>query len=278
MKEIHTYISGCKENYCEDWLYADEKMAFVLDGASGVSGDKITDRATDVVWFVENIGQELRKGLHREDDVLKIIKNTVEIVAERYMQFAGSAEVADKPSTTLSLLRIRGEYLEYYSICDSEIVIRKKDGSVLHILDDRLTKLDNINFDRMRKIANEKGITLRAAFPYIKEYILYNRAQMNKPNGYAAIAHTTDGLESGLYGKVRLEEVQDALLYTDGFAEAYDLFRIYPSPAALLEEVSTKGIRAVLDNLFAAQEKDADCNRYARNKKRDDISAIYIKF
>ncbi len=278
MKRILTYISGCKTEYCEDWLYADEKIAFLLDGATGVSGEKVTDSATDAVWFVNHIGEELKRGLKGDGDLLNILKNTVQTVADRYNRFEGGRQVLDKPTATLSLIRIKGEYLEYYSICDSEIVIRKKDGSAIHVLDDRLTKLDNINFERMRKIANEKGITLRAAFPYIKEYILYNRARMNTPNGYAAIAHTTDGLKSGLYGRVKLEEIQDVLLYTDGFAEAYDLFKIYPSPTAMMEEVESNGIQAVLDKLFARQEEDADCNVYAKNKKRDDIAVIYMKF
>ncbi len=278
MKEIFTYISGCKEDYCEDWLCAKGKFAFLLDGATGVSGERVTDGATDAVWFVENIGKELEKALEKGGELLSILKNTVESVSARYNRFEGGERVSDKPTATLSLVRINGEFLEYYSLCDSEIVIRKKDGSHLHILDDRLTKLDNINFGRMRKIAAEKGITLRAAFPYIVEHILYNRAHMNKPGGYGAIAHTTDGLESGIHGKIKLSEVKDVLLYTDGLAEAYDLFKIYPSPLAMLEEVAEKGVQEVLSKLFARQDADPDCNAYARNKKRDDISAVYIKF
>ncbi len=278
MKNILRYISGCKESYCEYFLCIGENFAFVLDGAGGVSGENITDAPTDVVWFVERIGEELQKGLRSGGELLPILRRAVETVAQRYMQFVGSETVSDKPSATLSLVRKNGEYLEYYSLCDSEIVIRKKDGSCLHILDDRLTKLDNLNFERMKKIANEKGISLREAFPYIRPYILYNRERMNKPNGYAALAHTTEGLESGLQGKIKLAEIKDVLLYTDGFAEAYDLFKLYDSPCEMMDAVATKGMEAVLDRLFRAQEQDPDCNRYVRNKKRDDIAVIYMRF
>ena len=51
MHKIYTYIAGAKRGYCEDALYADENCAFVIDGATGVSGEKVTDCATDAAWF-----------------------------------------------------------------------------------------------------------------------------------------------------------------------------------------------------------------------------------
>lgn len=51
MHKIYTYIAGARREYCEDALYADERCAFVIDGATGVSGEKVTDAETDAAWF-----------------------------------------------------------------------------------------------------------------------------------------------------------------------------------------------------------------------------------
>ena len=222
MKKILTYIAGAKPSYCEDALYADERCAFVLDGATGVSGEKVN--------------------------------------------FAGAEKVADKPSAVLSVVRERDGFLEYYSLGDTVIILRMKDGEVMHILDERLVRLDNENFERMKKIAAEKGKTVRAAFADIVPYILENRRKMNTPQGYCALAHTTDGLDTALMGKIPLAKIRDLLVFSDGFAEIYDLFGLYPTPAALIAEIAENGIMPAMKRLHAAQEA---ARRHLRHLRRD---------
>lgn len=277
MRKIFTYISGAKAEYCEDALYADECCAFVLDGATGVSGEKVTDERSDACWFVQRHRARLIGELRKEGEISDAIAACVRAVAEEYLRFPGAKEVRDKPSAVLSVVRERGGFLEYFSLGDTVIVIRRKDGEVLHILDERLVKLDNENFERMKKIAAEKGKTIRAAFADIVPYILSNRRKMNTPEGYCALSHTTDGLDTALTGRIPIGEVRDLLVFSDGFAEIYDLFGLYPTPAALIEEISENGILPAMKKLFAAQDADPDGEKYVRNKLRDDISVIYAQ-
>ena len=277
MHKIYTYIAGARREYCEDALYADERCAFVIDGATGVSGEKVTDAETDAAWFARRHRAYLCAALHEDREMEDIFADGVRAVAAEYLRFDGADRVKDKPSAVVSVVRERGGYLEYYSLGDTVAVIRKKNGEVLHILDTRLVELDNINFSRMKEIASRTGKTLREAFADIRPYILQNRAKMNTPEGYGALSHTTDGLDTALTGKIPLCEVRDVLVFSDGFAEIYDLFGLYPSPAALIEEVSANGILPALGRLHAAQDADPDCEKFVRNKLRDDISVVYAE-
>ena len=100
---------------------------------------------------------------------------------------------------------------------------------------------------------------------------------MNTPEGYCALSHTADGLDTALTGKIPLSEVRDLLVFSDGFAEIYDLFGLYPSPAALIADVAENGILPAMKKLHAAQDSDPDCEKFVRNKLRDDISVVYAE-
>lgn len=73
MHKIYTYIAGARREYCEDALYADERCAFVIDGATGVSGEKVTDAETDAAWFARRHRAYLCAALHEDREMEDII-------------------------------------------------------------------------------------------------------------------------------------------------------------------------------------------------------------
>ena len=96
MHKIYTYIAGAKRGYCEDALYADENCAFVIDGATGVSGEKVTDCATDAAWFSAAHRAYLAGALKGDGEIAEILKTGVREVAARYARFDGADKVKDK--------------------------------------------------------------------------------------------------------------------------------------------------------------------------------------
>lgn len=187
MRNIYTYLCGAKNTHCEDALFACERFAFVIDGATGVDGSKVTDAFTDAEWYARTFRDMLQHSLYEDQPILPIMQECVRKTAEAYASFSGAECVKDKPSAVISLVRERDGMLEYYSLGDSVIILRRKDGGVQYILDDRLVKLDEENFVRMKKIAQEEGIPLLQTFSRIIPYILQNRARMNKTGDTARL-------------------------------------------------------------------------------------------
>jgi hypothetical protein len=280
MKEFSSksiLVEGRDAFVCEDAAYIGENFAFVIDGAGGVDGAHVTDAVTDAKWFAEEWKTHLISALNSNRSILDIIKDGVPKIAKKYDTFDGAKGVKDKPSAAIAIVRIQNEYLEYFVLCDAVMIVRKKNGTCELITDARLNVLDDINFEHMKRIAKEKGIPNKDAFEYIKPYILENRYKMNTPDGYAALAHTVDGLDSAVQGKFPLDEVADFVVFSDGFAESFDLFDIYASVDELIEDVSVNGIEQAVEKLHREHDKDPECNIYVRNKKCDDISVVYAK-
>lgn len=277
MRAIQTYLCGARREYCEDALFASENCAAVIDGATGVSGERVSDAATDALWLAQELRGYFIRNAMRADSLLSLMRGASRHCAARYFRFAGADAVQDKPSACVTAVREKDGFLEYYSLCDTVLIARKKSGEVLHILDDRLTALDAECCEVLRAAAKQRGCSVREAFPVILPRILENRRNMNRKGGYAAFTLSVRGLDTALQGRIPLGELEDVLLFSDGFAEIYDLFGIFPSPEALISFVAEQGIFAAVRLLRAAQDADPSCGRYPRNKLRDDMSVIYAK-
>ena len=260
MRAIQTCLCGARREYCEDALFASENCTVVIDGATGVTGERVSGAATDALWLAQELCRFFARNAARADSLLSLMRGAARHCAGRYARFPGAGAVQDKPSACVTAVREKDGFLEYYSLCDTVLIARKKSGEVLHILDDRLTALDAECCEILREEAKRRGCAVRDAFPAIVPRILENRRNMNRKGGYAAFSLTVRGLDTALQGRIPLGELEDVLLFSDGFAEIYDLFGIF-------------AVRL----LRAAQDADPSCERYPRNKLRDDMSVIYAK-
>ena len=269
------FVEGRDELVCEDAAYIGDTFAFVIDGAGGVDGAHVTDEVTDAKWFAEEWKSYLITALKDQQPIDEVIRRGIPEIANKYTAFPKAEAVQDKPSAAIAVIRINEDMLEYFVLCDAVLIVRKKDGTCEFITDSRLNILDDINFEHMKRIAAEKQIPTKDAFEYIKPYILENRYKMNQPDGYAALAHTVDGLDTAVQGQYSLDDVADFVILSDGFAESFDLFPIYASVEELIEDVAANGIPQAVEKLHREHDKDPDCNRYVRNKKCDDISVVY---
>ena len=269
------FVEGRDESVCEDAAYIGDRFAFVIDGAGGVDGAHVTDEITDAKWFAEQWKSYLMTALDADLPIVQVIRDGIPKIANQYASFSGAEQVKDKPSAAIAVVRATQRRLEYFVLCDAVIIVRKKNGECDLITDARLNVLDDINFEHMKRIAGEKNIPTKEAFEYIKPYILENRYKMNTPQGYAALAHTTDELDSAVQGSIPLDEVADFVMFSDGFAESFDLFPVYGSAEELIRDVADKGIQQGVEKLHREHDKDPDCNIYVRNKKCDDVSVVY---
>lgn len=277
MRAIQTYLCGARREYCEDALFASENCAVVIDGATGVTGERVSGAATDALWLAQELCRFFARNAARADSLLSLMRGAARHCAGRYARFPGADAVQDKPSACVTAVREKDGFLEYYSLCDTVLIARKKSGEVLHILDDRLTALDAECCEILREEAKRRGCPVREAFPAIVPRILENRRNMNRKGGYAAFSLTVRGLDTALQGKIPLGELEDVLLFSDGFAEIYDLFGIFPSPEELIAFVAEQGVFAAVRLLRGAQDADPCCERYPRNKLRDDMAVVYAK-
>ncbi len=125
----------------EDYACAGTGWALLLDGATPVAGAR-TGCVHDVPWLVRQLAAALSARLigNREATLAGLLSEAIEQARAAH---AGSCDLAnpDSPSSTVSMVRLRGDDLEYLVLADSPVVLCGRDGHCRVIVDDRIAQL-----------------------------------------------------------------------------------------------------------------------------------------
>lgn len=267
--------SGALHN--EDTFSINPNFGFVLDGATGLLKERITQVESDAQWFVVEWKKFLENNLNSETPLKEILKQGVKAVNDLYMSLPGAENVKSKPSSGMALYRVNNGKLEYLLLGDCSIAITKKSGEVVLLQPQQLTMLDQINIDRMSSIAKEKGINVIDARELITEHLLETRLTQNTDKGYYILSDSYEAIDNALYGEMDFDEVKQIAAFSDGYSQIFDTFSLLT--VEKLAEVLGAGasLGELYNILWYLQEKDKHCNKYPRFKVRDDATAILYK-
>lgn len=262
----------------EDTVFACEKFAFILDGATGLLKENITDKPSDAQWFVEKTKEYLIAHLgDTSKSIVEIMKETLQYVNDQYLAFDGAINIISRPSAGVCLVRINEGKLEYFILGDCTLTIKNINGKVNHLCIDDLPKLDNQNIEKMVKVAKEKHINVIDARQFINDSLLKTRLSQNTPQGYYIFSNEPSACDHALVGTIPLKEISQVYGVSDGFAQIFDLFELC-TKAEMFELLKKYSPEELYKKLYILQENDISCNNYPRFKIRDDASLFYIEF
>ncbi len=275
-KQGFTEAGACdREN--EDEFYMTKSYAFVIDGATGLTKANVTNEKDDVAWYAKTLKKHLITSLKQDKSLCEIVKDALSKTNADFKKFLTSVKLDIYPSACLTAIKIKNDMLEYYTIGDSQLLIKFKDGSIKLILDKSVEKLDEFAIDRMVEIAKEKNINVVEARQAINDILIGNRSLMNTDEGYYILSSDENAVKHGLFGQFPLKEIDCVLGCSDGFAEIYYLFKKYSFEKMFKLLKSDKTLLDFNNELKALQENDKGCNKFPRTKKRDDCSAFYVE-
>ncbi len=160
---------------------------------------------------------------------------------------------------------------------DCTITIKDKSNNIYHIWIADLPALDDKNLVKMARLAKEKNINVIDARPFISDDLLATRLAQNTSEGYYILSNDPTACDKALVGTFPLSNIQAIYGVTDGFAQIFEVFKLY-SKESLFDELKNREIEDLYDELYDAQEADKYCNRYPRFKPRDDSFIFYIEF
>jgi hypothetical protein len=233
----------------EDFVLVGNDFVIVLDGASPVPGLE-NGCIHDVPWLVRQLGLRLAEGLATPStwSLSAILERAIQQVCDAH---ADTCDLKDpnSPSSTVALLRLHGDRIDYLALADSSVVLHLADGGVLPITDDRLDHLDDYSV---------AGIG----------------AVRNTPEGFWVASTRPEAARHAVAGSVSLavQPVQAAAVLTDGAATLVerhkqsweDVFRI-------LETGPVELVRRTRD----ADEAGGGASR---GKRHDDATAVLCRF
>jgi hypothetical protein len=178
----------------EDLVLGGPTWVAVLDGATAPGGVG-SGCVHDVAWLVGRLGSALVRQLATRPDV-SLPDIVAGAISGTMAAHADTCDLGDpdSPSSTVAVLRERDGLLDYLVLCDSPIVLRRVDGMLTVIEDDRIDRLPG-------------------GRPYSRESV---RSLRNRAGGFWVASTVPEAAHEALSGSVESATVSGALLATDG--------------------------------------------------------------
>ncbi|MGB8370976.1 MAG: hypothetical protein ACLPYZ_10975 [Limisphaerales bacterium] len=223
----------------------------------------------------------LRRNVERKDQSLIALmsKGFAEVADEfkRLVDFE-NVDPIDLPSCSIALLRFNGHFCEYFVLGDCSIVVAPNQAASTVVTDRRVSVFDQAVVNEMTVYLKDSNYNYQDALQAVFPSLQANRRKKNKQDGYWILEFDPAALTHAILGQVPVDSAGATLLMTDGFAQAWDTFRLEDSPKTLLKRVQRTGLRSVYAELLAAVERDPNCRHFPRLKPLDDAAAVLVAF
>jgi serine/threonine protein phosphatase PrpC len=226
----------------EDYAACGPDWAIILDGATAPK-DVDSGCIHDVPWLVRHLAAGLLRGLTL--GAVSLTDVLADAIRETREAHAGTCDLnrPDSPSSTVAMIRQRGEKLDYLVLGDSPVILRRG-GDVLPVHDDRTDHLPG-------------------GRPYSQALV---REMRNTPGGFWVASTNVQAAYEAICGSA--DGVTEAALLTDGVTRLHDWYGAsWPDLLAVLEK---HGPAALIRRVREAERKAP----VPQAKRHDDATAI----
>jgi serine/threonine protein phosphatase PrpC len=258
----------------EDRWGAVENACWVMDGATGLTSERVLPGPSDALWLMERIDAGLKERAADAEtpaDALRPILSDARIVFAK-TAVRPDASMVDLPCGAVTMLRLRGTDVELSSLGDCRIVhgddMRCFGTSKVTALDDRLVE----EVVRLQ----QRNMHYREIWQRVLPMTRYHRSLRNLPQGYWNLDLSGAGLDHIEIERVPARSGGHFLLMSDGFYRLVDVYRRY-TYATLMEAAQSRGLATLIDELREVEADDVECRKYPRLKPRDDATAVLVR-
>ena len=267
----------------EDFAFATGDFGLLLDGASGLSGERlVADSAygTDAQWLSHTVGEDLAARLAVGVPAAAALEGAVGRARGTLLaQHPGEdrAQLLDRaPSATLLVASVAGDMLELASLGDSRLVVIKRDGSAFELYDNSVSLLDQGVVAAMTEASRGRNLSAAQKRSLVNGQVKANRDKKNTPGGYWILDPFGAGLAHAMTASIPLAEVDCVCGMSDGFYAAFDCYGL-ADQGDFLRTATETSVRELVDKMRAVEDSDPDLDRYPRLKKSDDATIFVLR-
>lgn len=271
------YITDSYKKYNEDGFGILKNSFWVLDGASALNNCNYTDEENDVFWVVNWWNEYLKENLENYDKtIIEIVEDGVRKLNNEFSKFVDIKTLSklDRVSSGIAIVRINKDIVECFLLGDVEINLKNKENKFIRLTDNSIEALDK---EVMKLMASDEERQKHLIFKGFTERELLllqkNRCKMNTEDGYYILEHEIDAIKKGIYKEYNINEIDEMLLMTDGYAQMYKVYDL----SEVFKESKIKGLKKAVSELREREEADNEMKNYLRLKKHDDVTAILIE-
>jgi hypothetical protein len=234
----------------------------------------------DVQWFVQQIGQYLRKNSLRADDPKSLFRQAINFIYEIYFARVSHGKrmpLSEYPLAAISWIRIEqedgGTVIEYLRLGDCPLFVLSKDGLMLLELSNTSTAEHIV---RGKAQAASRDVSNRDTRE-LSKYLKSRREQQHTDPSSGVFAVNPASVEYAASGSLRPEGNFNIVMCTDGLFRLVDLFGYY-STKDFCASCEKAGFKSLMQELRKLENAPTSLLQYPRLKRHDDASGMLIQY
>jgi len=248
-------------------LLEDGNLLGVFDGATSLDKRRFQEGLTGGLLAARIAAQSFQGNRYPLDQLAKEANQNIQNA--QLNESIGLNERHKLWSTSLAVVHLDGNRLEYCQTGDALILFVFKDGSYKVITPDIDIDRDTLHLWKVMRVSPDALI-----HEVMAEQIHKVRLEMNI--SYGVLNGEPEALEFIRHGYEDLTDVSDILLFTDGLQLPRENPLEEQEWQSFVELYRQGGLQVVRDHVRHLQQQDPACRKYPRFKIHDDIAAVAI--
>lgn len=266
VQSIHEQGSGTVN---EDVLLISDPVYGVFDGATSLGANRLVNGKTGG-YLAARIAAETFQGDTR--DLLSAAVKANNRIGKAWREAKyGSGGKETLWSTSLAVIKVRDDVVEYCQSGDSVILFLMRDGG-FHCVGAE-ADIDRETLHMWKNMEWYEGLTIYGA---LAEQIRKVRQGMNRE--YGVLNGEPEAMAFLKSGEMEREHIEEILLFTDGLTipredpyEEYDW-------QGFVDQYKEAELYGMHDHIRKLQESDPNSRLYPRFKQYDDVAAVALSF
>ncbi|MGQ0486310.1 MAG: protein phosphatase 2C domain-containing protein [Hyphomicrobiales bacterium] len=266
----------------DGWGFAgsesDVMAAWVFDGVTGINSRNYLPAGSDAQWLVARAHYHLMKIAGSTANLPAVVGSLVELLIGDWRGISAGLDLPadyDPPAACLILAKRHDETWQAARLGDSCLLARAGDGAHKILAASPNNQFDNWLAREAEKRRLGGRVDTKALLAEFRPQLLAGRKARNRPGGYSILEASPAAMQFAEY--LDLGSPSEILLCTDGFYRAADHYGIYGDEGLIDACAATGGVKAVLQQVRAAEAADPDCQRFLRFKPADDATAVMLR-
>ena len=271
-------VSEAGTSVNEDRATASTGAAWILDGATGVSPQRLFPGPSDPAWFAAAADALLAHLTRENDDGMALLRR---LVAELHDGCAAAAlaPLADTeielPSASLAVAQLVGGEIDLLMLGDCKLLLRQQDGRVEAFDQSSVAPFDSKLVEALRALRADGETALSEITPRLTPLIRENRLWKNRPGGYGVLTADPTCFAFAETTRRPAAATTHLLLATDGFYRLVDTYHMLTA-GELMQAALERGLAPLHAELRRLEGSDPECLAFPRVKVRDDATAMLV--
>ena len=244
-------------------------FAWVIDGATGLGDEPLTDSASDAAWLTGVVSEALTAHAQEARDPGALLDKAAAHAETRFLaeRRRPPRERYEIPTCAILLARFDEDRVTTVDLGDCALFIEVA-GAVHRVGGTEAGRaMEKASARRLMGGGQGRG-------PEAMAHLRAVRNRANTPEGYPILAPDAASTRRARRNVLPASGGR-ALLVTDGFEAAIEDYGLY-TPESLM--AAADDLEAVLAALRAVERADPDCTRFPRFKPSDDATALAISW